>query len=74
LGTTGKKIMMHSREIIRMLEADGWRHVSTEGDHWHYKHPVKPGKVSVVHPCKDCSPGMLKSLEKQSGIQLRKRG
>ena len=66
--------MMHSREIIRMLEADGWYHVSTEGDHWHFKHPTKPGKVTVVHPLKDLPIKTLRSIERQSGLKLRGRG
>lgn len=35
------------REIIQMLEADGWYLVTIRGDHRQYKHPVKPGKVTV---------------------------
>ncbi len=63
---------MHSREIIRLLEADGWYHVSTDGDHWQFRHPVKPGKVTVVHPRKDTTKKTLRSMEKQSGLTLRK--
>ena len=66
--------MMHSREIIRMIEADGWYHVVTEGDHWQFRHPTKPGKVTVPHPCKDISIKLLRSIEKQSGVNLRNRG
>ena len=65
--------MMQSREIIRLLEADGWFHVGTEGDHWQFRHPTKPGKVTVVHPAKDIKPKTLRSIEKQSGLTLRKR-
>lgn len=64
--------MMHSREIIKMLEEDGWCHVDTEGDHWQFKHPTKPGKVTVVHPRKDTTKKTLRSMEKQSGIKFRK--
>ena len=66
--------MMHSREIIKILETDGWYHVSTEGDHWHFKHPTKPGKVTVVHPRKDNTPKLIRSIEKQSGIKIGRRG
>jgi len=66
--------MMHSREIIKLIEADGWYHVSTEGDHWHFRHPTKPGKVTVVHPSKDILIKLLRSIEKQSGVNLRNRG
>jgi predicted RNA binding protein YcfA (HicA-like mRNA interferase family) len=55
-----------------MLEEDGWFHVGTEGDHWQFRHPTKPGKVTVVHPRKDATKKTLRSMEKQSGITFRK--
>lgn len=61
-----------SREIIAALKADGWVHVGTTGDHWHFKHPTKPGKVTVAHPVRDIPIGTLKSIERQSGLKLRK--
>lgn len=61
-----------SREIIAALKADGWFHVGTTGDHWHFKHPTKPGKVTVAHPVRDIPIGTLKSIERQSGLKLRK--
>lgn len=64
---------MHSREIIRMLEEDGWHLVGTVGDHWQFRHPTKPGKVTVIHPAKDVKIKTLRSMEKQSGIKLRRR-
>lgn len=63
---------MNSREIIKLLEANAWFHVGTEGDHWHFKHPLKPGKVTVVHPAKDIKIKTLRSIEKQSGLKLKK--
>lgn len=57
-----------SREVIAMLKADGWELVSTEGSHHHFKHPVKKGKVTVKHPCKDVPPKTLKSIAAQSGL------
>lgn len=65
--------MMQSREIIRLIEADGWYHVGTEGDHWHFRHATKPGKVTVVHPAKDIKIKTLRSIERQSGLKLRNR-
>lgn len=63
---------MNSREIIKMLQDDGWYHVSTEGDHWHFKHPIKPGKTTVQHPKKDLNIFVIKSIERQSGLKLRR--
>ena len=44
---------MSSKEIIKMLEADGWILRAVEGSHHHFKHPSKKGKVTVPHPNKD---------------------
>lgn len=38
---------MHSREIIRKLEKDGWFEVGVEGSHHQFRHLDKPGKVTV---------------------------
>ena len=57
-----------SREVIRILTEDGWYEVSCVGDHHQYKHPVKPGKVTIVHPEKDIPRGTLRSIAKQAGV------
>ena len=62
-----------SRELIEMLEADGWYLVRTVGDHHHFKHSTKPGIVTVPHPKKDLPLGTLKSIAKQAGIALPKQ-
>jgi predicted RNA binding protein YcfA (HicA-like mRNA interferase family) len=62
---------MNSREIIRMLQEDGWFEVGQSGSHKQFKHPVKPGRVTVVYPQKDVPEGTLRSIEKQSGLKLR---
>ncbi|WP_327023551.1 type II toxin-antitoxin system HicA family toxin [Megalodesulfovibrio gigas] len=61
----------HSREIIRRLEADGWEVVQTSGSHWQFKHPEKPGRVTVPHPKRDVPAGTLRSIERQAGLRLR---
>lgn len=35
------------REVIRLLEADGWYYIGSVGDHRQYKHPTKKGRVTV---------------------------
>ena len=35
------------REVIELLEKEGWFLVTTKGDHRQFKHPTKPGKVTV---------------------------
>lgn len=62
---------MNSRELIKALEADGWREVVQRGSHVQFKHPTKPGRVTVPHPKKDLPAGTLRSIERQAGIKLR---
>lgn len=57
-----------SREVIKTLKADGWYEVACVGDHHQFKHPVKPGRVTVTHPQKDIPCRTLKSIEKQAGV------
>jgi len=35
------------REVIRLLERGGWVLVVTRGSHRQFKHPIKPGRVTV---------------------------
>ncbi len=57
-----------SREVIQMLLADGWYEVGCVGDHHQFKHPTKPGKVTIAHPLKDVPIGTLRNIERQSGL------
>ncbi len=57
--------------MISALEADGWREVAQAGSHKQFKHPTKPGRVTVPHPSADLKIGTLKSIERQSGVSLR---
>ncbi len=59
---------MPSREIIRQIEEDGWALVRVTGSHHHYRHPTKPGTVTVPHPVKDIPIGTIRSIERQSAI------
>ena len=61
---------MKVREIIRLLESDGWFLVETKGSHRQYKHPRKPGRVTVAgKPSHDLAPGTLNSIRKQAGLK-----
>ena len=57
-----------SREVLQILKADGWYEVVCVGDHHQFKHPVKPGRVTVTHPRKDIPIRTLKSIAKQAGV------
>jgi predicted RNA binding protein YcfA (HicA-like mRNA interferase family) len=58
-------------EVIQRLNQDGWYEVAHRGSHKPFKHPVKPGRVTVPHPVRDIPIGTLRSIEKQAGIRLR---
>jgi len=62
---------MDSRELIRRIKADGWYLVGSVGSHHHFKHPLKPGKVTIPHPRKDLAPGTVRSIFKQAGLTTR---
>ena len=56
---------MKVRDIIKLIEADGWYLVVTKGSHRQYKHPTKPGRVTIAgHPNDDLAPGTLNSILK----------
>ena len=59
-----------SREIIKMLQDDGWYEVSCVGDHHQFKHPTKKGRATVTHPKKDIPAGTVRNIEKQSGVKF----
>jgi predicted RNA binding protein YcfA (HicA-like mRNA interferase family) len=46
---------MTSRELIARLKEDGWILFHVRGSHHQYKHPDKPGRVTIPHPKKDCN-------------------
>ena len=61
---------MKFRDVIKMIEQDGWRLVRTTGSHRQYKHPIKPGTVTVAgKPNLDVPPGTLNSILKQAGLK-----
>lgn len=61
---------MKVREAIRLIEDDGWTLVRTRGSHRQYKHPSKPGLVTVPgKPSKDLPPGLQRSILKQAGLK-----
>jgi predicted RNA binding protein YcfA (HicA-like mRNA interferase family) len=61
---------MKVRDVIKLIEADGWYIVATKGSHRQYKHPKKPGRVTIAgHPGDDLAPGTLNSILKQAQIK-----
>ena len=59
-----------SRHIIRKLKADGWVEVRRRGSHVQFKHPSKPGLVTIPNAKKDLPVGTVRSIEKQAQLKL----
>ena len=59
-----------SREIIAALLRDGWFDAGQTGSHRHFKHPSKPGKVTVPHPKRDLPTKTIGSIEKASSVKI----
>jgi predicted RNA binding protein YcfA (HicA-like mRNA interferase family) len=61
---------MKVRELLRLVEDDGWYLVVVRGSHRQYKHRDKPGRVTVAgHPNNDVAPGTLNSVLKQAQLK-----
>ena len=64
---------MKVRDTIKLIEDDGWYLVTTRGSHRQYKHPTKPGRVTIAgQPNDDLAPGTLNSVLKQAGLKKPK--
>lgn len=58
------------RDILDWLKQDGWQEVARKGSHRQFKHPSKPGRVTVPgKPGDDVPPGTLNSILKQAGLK-----
>jgi predicted RNA binding protein YcfA (HicA-like mRNA interferase family) len=54
---------MKVRQAIRLIEQDGWRVIAVRGSHQQYKHPHKPGRMTIAgRPSDDLAPGTLNSI------------
>ncbi|MFI5136070.1 MAG: type II toxin-antitoxin system HicA family toxin [Chitinophagales bacterium] len=64
---------MKTKEIIKLIEADGWFVVRQKGSHRQYKHLHKQGLVTIpIHRLSnDLSPGLEKSILKQAQIDKK---
>jgi predicted RNA binding protein YcfA (HicA-like mRNA interferase family) len=61
------------RDLIHLLEANGWRWKATRGSHHQYRHPEKGMVVTVAgQPGKDVPIGTLKSILKSAGLETRR--
>jgi predicted RNA binding protein YcfA (HicA-like mRNA interferase family) len=61
---------MNFREVTKLLKQHGWYIVNTVGSHEQYKHPTKPGRVTIAgKPGRDVPEGTLKSILRQAGLK-----
>jgi len=64
---------MKVRELIRLLEEDGWQQVRMRGSHRQFRHPTKPGTLTVAgKPGADIPAGTLSALLKHAGLKQRR--
>ena len=61
---------MKVSEVLKLLREDGWYRVRSRGGHRQFKHPTKPGRVTVSGKLSDdLPPGTLNSILKQAGLK-----
>ena len=61
---------MKARDVLKLVEKDGWYLSRTRGSHRQFKHDEKPGLVTVPgKPGDDLAPGTYNSILKQAGLK-----
>lgn len=65
---------MKFREIVRLIEEDGWQLTRQRGSHRQYSNPTKPGMVTIAgHPNKDVPKGTAANILRQAGLKRPNR-
>lgn len=60
---------MKPKELIRILEADGWQLMRVRGSHHMYKHPIKIGMLIVPYNTNDMKLGTVNQILKDAGLK-----
>ena len=61
---------MKVRDVLKLIADDGWFQVAQKGSHRQFKHPEKPGRVTVAgHPSQEMDMGTLNNILKQAGLK-----
>ena len=60
---------LKSKELIRILEADGWQLMRVRGSHHMYKHPIKTGMLIVPYHTNDMKLGTVNQILKDAGLK-----
>ena len=62
------------RDAIRIVERDGWYHAATRGSHRQFRHPMKPGKVTIPGKLsEDVGPKLWASIMNQASLRRERR-
>jgi predicted RNA binding protein YcfA (HicA-like mRNA interferase family) len=59
---------MKSDDLIRELKRAGWVEDRVVGSHHIFKHPSRPGYLTVPHPKKDLGKGLVHKIRKHAGL------
>ncbi len=63
-------LQVNVRNVIKMVEKDGWFVVRTKGSHRQFKHNTKRGLVTIAgKPSAELAPGTLSSVLRQAGLK-----
>ena len=64
------------KDLLKRIKKDGWQLVAQKGSHRQFKHPTKPGRVTISgHKDSDAvSLDMEKSILRQAGLELEQEG
>ena len=66
--------MTKVRDIIQLVQRDGWEPVRTRDSYRQYRHPEKLGTVTIPgHPGDDVAPGTYLNMLRQAGLRERNR-
>jgi len=60
---------MNSKELIRLIEAKGWRLARVSGSHHIFCRDEHEGHISIPHPRKDLGIGLTEKIKKQAGLR-----
>ena len=65
--------MVNFNFIEKKITSNGWYLVKVNGSHYQFKHPVNPITITVPnHNGNDLSIGVIRSLEKSTGLSFRR--
>lgn len=67
-------VVVKVRELVRELEREGWVQIRQVGSHRQFRHPTKPGTVTVPGSRGDeLAKGTVGSVVRQAGLPRRQR-